>query len=159
MWWVLRDRELLPDYGAVAGDSSAWKRTLRCRSAKPWMQPSVTQDASPSLRGGPIRVLDDRVANPAYILLLVTGLGMVWVGGIPITTFWIALALALYAVLVVLGLGVFSPALRRQIAVVDAGTTDTTAYEQAARRTTLSGALLVVVALIIVFLMVTKPTL
>jgi uncharacterized membrane protein len=36
-----------------------------------------------------IKFLDDRFANPAYALLLVTGLAMVFVGSIPLTTFWI----------------------------------------------------------------------
>ncbi|MGH2673114.1 MAG: hypothetical protein ACRDHC_09065 [Actinomycetota bacterium] len=38
------------------------------------------------LRG--IKVLDDRFANPAYGLLLVTGLIMVWVGDLSLTQFW-----------------------------------------------------------------------
>jgi uncharacterized membrane protein len=36
------------------------------------------------LRG--IKMLDDRFANPAYGLLLVTGLANVFIGGIPLTT-------------------------------------------------------------------------
>ena len=58
------------------------------------------------LRG--IKFLDDRLANPAYVLLLVTGLAMVGVGSLSFTTTWIAAALVLYVALVVLGLGVFS---------------------------------------------------
>src|ERR671910_292616 len=57
------------------------------------------------LRG--IKVLDDRFANPAYALLLVTGLIMVFDADIPLTTFWIATALGLYVVAVILGLGVY----------------------------------------------------
>ena len=107
------------------------------------------------LRG--IKLLDDRIANPAYILLLLTGLGMVWVGSLQITTSWIAISLVLYVALVVLGLGVFSPSLRRQIAVVESGAQGEP-YAATARRTTASGAVLVLIALTIVFLMVTKPT-
>lgn len=33
-----------------------------------------------------IKVLDDRFANPAYALLLVTGLSMVWVGNLDLAT-------------------------------------------------------------------------
>src|SRR5713226_1329366 len=48
------------------------------------------------LRG--IKMLDDRFANPAYGLLLVTGLTMAFVGGIPLLqTRWLVSALVLYA--------------------------------------------------------------
>jgi uncharacterized membrane protein len=105
-----------------------------------------------------IKLIDDRIANPAYVLLLLTGLGMVWVGNVPITTAWIVVSLVLYAALVVLGLGVFTPALRRQIGLAESGASGQD-YAAATRRTTISGAVLVLIALVIVFLMVTKPTL
>src|SRR5438876_8530140 len=66
------------------------------------------------LRG--IKILDDRFANPAYGLLLVLGLAMTFMAGIPLSTFWIAAALVLYVVLVAGGLLVYSPTLKRQIA-------------------------------------------
>ena len=46
------------------------------------------------LRG--IKTLDDRFANPAYALLLVLGLAMTFIAGIPLTTFWIGASLVLY---------------------------------------------------------------
>jgi uncharacterized membrane protein len=106
-----------------------------------------------------IKRLDDWIANPAYVVLLLSGLAMLAIGSIPITTTWILAALVLYAVLVVLGLGVFSRALGGQIRLLQDASTSTAVYDAAARRTTLSGALLVVIALVIVFLMVTKPSL
>lgn len=69
------------------------------------------------LRG--IKVLDDRFANPAYGLLVVTGLAIAFVSGLPLTTLWIAAALGLYAVLLVGGLAVYTPTLRKQIALLD----------------------------------------
>jgi uncharacterized membrane protein len=107
------------------------------------------------LRG--IQFLDDWAANPAYVLLLLSGSAMLAIGSIPITTTWVLIALVLYAVLVVLGLGVFSRALRRQIRYLEEGSGSTAAYDAVARKTTLSGLLLVTIALVIVFLMVTKP--
>jgi len=104
-----------------------------------------------------IKRLDDWLANPAYVLLLLSGLGMVWVGSLSLGTTWIAVALGLYVVLVVLGLGVFSRSLSRQITVLESGSVDPTAYGAIARRTTVSGAILVLIALVIVFLMVAKP--
>jgi hypothetical protein len=87
--------------------------------------PAVARGEGTAARGHLLRtvkILDDRFANPAYGLLLVTGLTMVWVGDVDLTQFWLATALVLYALLVVLGLSVYSPALRAQIrAYKDAG--------------------------------------
>jgi uncharacterized membrane protein len=104
-----------------------------------------------------IKRLDDWIANPAYVVLLLSGLALLAIGSIPITT-WILAALVLYALLVVLGLGVFSRALATQIRLLQDGSASPAAYDAVVGRTTWSGALLVVIALVIVFLMVTKPT-
>jgi uncharacterized membrane protein len=109
------------------------------------------------LRG--IKVLDDRFANPAYALLLVTGLSMVIVGDLSLSTFWIATALVLYAVLLVVALAVYTPTLRRQIAVLQSDGADSEEYRRLSRRGAVVGPLLGVIVIGIVFLMVTKPTL
>jgi uncharacterized membrane protein len=52
-------------------------------------------DALPfTLRG--IKLIDDRLANPAYGLLLITGLLMVFNVGLSLTTPWLLTALVLY---------------------------------------------------------------
>ncbi|RPI52111.1 MAG: DUF2269 family protein, partial [Chloroflexi bacterium] len=51
-----------------------------------------------------VKLLDDRMANPAYILSLITGLAMVFMGEWPLTTPWILLSLVLYVLLVLVGL-------------------------------------------------------
>jgi uncharacterized membrane protein len=107
-----------------------------------------------ALRG--IKVLDDRFANPAYALLLVLGLAMV---GIPFSTFWISAALVLYVVLIVGGVGFYSPTLKRQIAALESGGPTSPEYNRLAQRGTVVGILLAVDVVIIVFLMVVKPTL
>jgi uncharacterized membrane protein len=109
------------------------------------------------LRG--IKLLDDRFANPAYVLLLISGLAMVLINQIPFSTFWIAAAIALYAVLLVVGLGVYTPTLRRQIAAFESEGPGSEGYRRLAARGTMVGIVLAVVAIAIVFLMVTKPTL
>src|SRR5438046_9199107 len=53
------------------------------------------------LRG--IKRLDDWFANPAYVLLAVTGVTMVLVGELRFTTFWIAGGILLRALAVVFG--------------------------------------------------------
>lgn len=110
-----------------------------------------------ALRG--IKVLDDRFANPAYVLLLLLGLAMTFSAGIPFSTFWISAALVLYVVLVVGGVAVYSPTLKRQIAVLEATGPTSPEYTRLAQRGSLAGILLAVDVVIIVFLMVVKPTL
>jgi uncharacterized membrane protein len=108
------------------------------------------------LRG--IKVLDDRFANPAYALLLVTGLIMVAISPFELTTFWIVLALALYALAIVMGAAVYTPTLRRQIAVLEAEGSDSPEFRRLSGRGRVTGILLAVDVVAIVFLMVTKPT-
>ena len=109
-----------------------------------------------TLRG--VKMLDDRIANPAYGLLLVTGLAMVLIGDLDLTTFWLAAALVLYVIAVVLGLFVYTPTLRRQIAAIDAEGPSSSSYQRLSQRGTTVGAILAIDVIAIVFLMVTKPT-
>ena len=109
-----------------------------------------------ALRG--VKMLDDRLANPAYALLLVTGVAMIYAGRLAWTTPWLLVSLFLYGVLVVLGPAGYTPLLRRQIAVLAEGP-DSPAYQRLSGRGTLLGALIAVVVLVITFLMVTKPVL
>ena len=111
-----------------------------------------------ALRG--VKVLDDRFANPAYALLLVTGLIMVLTTpGLDLTTFWILVALILYVVTVAVAAGVYTPTLRKQIEVLEAEGPASARYRALARQSTVSGVALGVIVVVIVFLMVTKPTL
>ena len=105
-----------------------------------------------------IKVLDDRFANPAYVLVLLVGLAMVWESGIPFSTFWIAASLVLYVILVVIAITMYSPTLRRQVALAEAGDVDSPEYRAVARRGGAGGGLLAVIVVVIVFFMVTKPT-
>ena len=103
-----------------------------------------------------IRRLDSRIANPAYVLVLLTGLGMVALGAFSFTTGWILAAIARYVALVVVGLAFFSPAIKRQLEEAQRDSTSR-AYAAAAARSNLFGIGTLVVVLVIVFLMVTKP--
>ncbi|HEX2714807.1 MAG TPA: DUF2269 family protein [Candidatus Acidoferrales bacterium] len=106
-----------------------------------------------------IKLLDDRIANPAYGLLLLTGLAMAGVGRIPLTTPWLQLGMTLYVLVVVIAATGYSPTLRRQIQSLDAGGPNAPEYQRLAARATLLGIVLVVLVVIIVFIMVTKPAL
>jgi uncharacterized membrane protein len=109
------------------------------------------------LRG--IKVLDDRFANPAYGLLLATGIAMLFAGPYSLSTPWIATALAIYVLVVILGIALYSPILQRQTVMAEAGEVDTAEYARLARRGAAVGGVLAVLVVVIVFLMVTKPAL
>ena len=106
-----------------------------------------------------IKFLDDRIANPAYGVLLVTGLLMVFLLPIPITTLWIVIALILYAVLVVVGLFLYTPTLRSQIKLAEAGDLTSPEFTRLARRGQILGQTLGLVVVVILAMMVFKPTL
>ena len=105
-----------------------------------------------------VKFLDDRFANPAYALLLVVGLAMVWIGNWDITTFWILASLVLYVAAVVLGIAVYSPTLRGQIAALDAGGPDSPAYRALTARGSIVGGVLGLLVVVIIVMMVVKPT-
>ena len=108
-----------------------------------------------ALRG--IKFLDDRIANPAYGLLLLSGLLMVVLLPIPITTLWIVIALVLYAVLLVVAITQYTPTLRNQIKLAEAGDTTSAEFRGLARRGQLLGQTLGLIVLVILAMMVFKP--
>ena len=103
-----------------------------------------------------IKFLDDRIANPAYGLLLVTGVWMIFSAGIPVRL-WIALSIGLWLVLVVVGLGVYTPTLRDQIRVLESEGAGSEEYQRLSSRGRTLGIVLGIIVIVIVFLMVTKP--
>jgi uncharacterized membrane protein len=110
-----------------------------------------------ALRG--VKILDDRFANPAYGVLLLTGLIMVLTTpGLHLTTFWVLVALILYTTTVILAAGVYTPTLRKQIEALEAEGPSSERFLALAKRSTVSGIVLGVIVVVIVFLMVTKPT-
>ena len=118
-------------------------------------QPTPTQ--SFVLRG--IKRLDDWFANPAYVLLAVTGLAMVFVGDLRLTTFWIAGGIVLWAIAVGLGFFVYTPMLRQQIRELESSGPESEEYRRQAANARFIGIVLAVIVVVIVFFMVTKPTL
>jgi uncharacterized membrane protein len=106
-----------------------------------------------------IRLIDNRVANPSYGMLLVTGIVLILIGPYDFSTPWVGLAIALYIVAVLLGALGYSPTLRRQIALAESGGPGAPEYAPVARRGTLLGILLAVLVVAIELVMVTKPTL
>jgi uncharacterized membrane protein len=103
-----------------------------------------------------VRAIDSRIANPAYIVLLVTGILMVLGGAFSFTAGWILAAIGLYVAVALIGIVLFAPAIRRQLLEAERDVTSD-AYRAAAKRSTVLGIVTTVIVLLIVVLMVTKP--
>jgi uncharacterized membrane protein len=103
-----------------------------------------------------ISALDRGLANPAYVVLPITGILMVLDADLGFTTFWIATAIVLYVALAVIAGALFGPSLRRQVELASAAA-EPAAYERAARRTVVTGVITMVPVAAILYLMVIKP--
>ena len=109
-----------------------------------------------ALRG--VKILDDYFANPAYLLLLVSGLTMVFLAGYNIlTTFWLIAALVLWLAAILLGYGVYTPTLSRQIRVLATSGPQSAEFRTLSNRGTIVGITLAVLVLLILVMMVFKP--
>lgn len=104
-----------------------------------------------------IKEIDNRLANRAYGLLLVTGVIMFFLGRWALNTSWLIIALILYLVVGVVGFAGFTPNLRKQINIAETAGPSSAEYRASAQRTTTFGVATIVLVAIIVFLMVAKP--
>jgi uncharacterized membrane protein len=104
-----------------------------------------------------VKTMDDYMANPAYLLLGVTGVAMVHVSGIPWSVRWIHMSLALYAVMAVVAFASYTPTLRKQIAVLESRGASNPEFARLSRRGSMVGGILALLALAIIYLMVFKP--
>jgi uncharacterized membrane protein len=109
------------------------------------------------LRG--IKFIDDRVANPCYLLLLATGLTLQAIGQWGLQQHWIMAAIILYVALLILGLGFYTPALTQQIETLKTQGIASAQYRIRATRATVYGIATLPIILAIVFMMVVKPSL
>jgi uncharacterized membrane protein len=110
-----------------------------------------------ALRG--IKFLDDRIANPAYGVLLITGIAMVFLIGYKITTLWIDVALVLFVALIVVAATQYTPTLREQVKLAEAGDTTSAEFTRLAKRGLTFGQVLGAIVVLILAMMVFKPTL
>jgi len=108
-----------------------------------------------TIRG--IRWIDRRVANPAYALLLVTGLALAIAGGVPLTRGWLALALSLYVAAAGVGVLVFGPVVRKELAALERGGSTDPEYLRRRSQAALLGVITTAIILSILTLMVLKP--
>ena len=106
-----------------------------------------------------IRLIDRRLANPSYGLLLVTGLMMAFLIPIPLDTPWLLAALILYAAAALLGIFAYSPVIKKQMRLLESAGLISVEYRDVAKQSRLYGMLVTIDVVLIVFLMVVKPPL
>ncbi|SEA15885.1 Uncharacterized membrane protein [Arachidicoccus rhizosphaerae] len=105
-----------------------------------------------------IQKLDDVVANPAYILSLLSGLGLCWYLHLnPLHITWLWVSLLLFILAAVTGMAVYSPLLRKQIATLSKEGMGSKNYQSLNKKGLYTGIFIFLVALAIIFLMVAKP--
>lgn len=104
-----------------------------------------------------VKVMDDYVANPCYVLLLLTGVGMVHAAGYPWSLKWIHGSLALLVVAFVLAIGFYTPTLRKQIAALEARGPADPEFVRLGKRGSMLGGILGIIVFVIIGLMVYKP--
>jgi len=113
------------------------------------------QSAVFALRG--VKFIDDYIANPAYLLMLPTGIALVHAGGYDFAMKWISWAMGLWVVAIVIAYAVYTPTLRRQIQAVAAGGIDDPVAGSLAVRGRIVAGILAVLVIAILALMIFKP--
>jgi uncharacterized membrane protein len=106
-----------------------------------------------------VKFIDNRIANPAYGVLLLTGLLLVYLGHYSSRTLWIDVALILFVALIVIAAFFYSPALRQQVALAEAGDTSSAEFTRLSVRGQTLGQILGAIVLVILVMMVFKPNL
>ena len=106
-----------------------------------------------------VKIMDDWMANPAYVLSFFTGAGMMFVGKISWSTPWIVPVLVLYGIVSILGLAVYSPLLKKQIKLAETAGHESAEYKSLALRGNILGGGISLMVIVITFLMTVKPQL
>ena len=106
-----------------------------------------------------VKIMDDWMANPAYVLSFFTGAGMMFLGRIPWSTPWIVPVLVLYAVVSVSGVAIYSPLLKKQIKLAETTGHEASEYKSVALRSNILGGAIGLMVVVITFLMTVKPKL
>lgn len=99
----------------------------------------------------------EKLANPAYGLLFLSGIAMLFVNRIPWTTPWVLTSLVLFGILGALGGRGYTPALRKQMELAD--NPDSPEYLAAQERANRVGVSILLLAVIIEYLMTARPIL
>ena len=121
-----------------------------------WLRRAVLVPESRSFTLETIRLLERFMVVPAYVIVLLSGLGLVDRAGWAWSTPWLELSILLFVVLMGL-VGVQARVIKGQIALAADGSADSADYDRAHARGRLLLGLKVVVIIALVYLMVFKP--
>jgi uncharacterized membrane protein len=101
--------------------------------------------------------LMSNIAHAGFLLLLATGLWMIWEVGYAFTFTWIYLSLILFAVAFFAGTLVMVPSAKRRIAILAERGPSDPEFIALSQRAAKLGPALSILALVIIWLMVAKP--
>ena len=123
-----------------------------------WLRRAVLAPESRSFTLETIRLVERRMVVPAYVIVLLSGLGLIDRASWGWSTPWLELSILLFIVLMGL-VGVHARVIKGQIALAAEGSADSAEYDRAHARGRLLLGLKVVVVIALVYLMVFKPAL
>jgi uncharacterized membrane protein len=124
-----------------------------------WLRRAAREPKALPFVLGAIRVIDRRLANPGYGVLLLTGLIMAYLLPLPLTTPWLLTAIVLYILAAFLGAFAYAPIMRELRKQLEAAGPESAAFRAASQRGAWLGLLVTLNVVVIVFLMVVKPVL
>src|SRR5512140_3504991 len=104
-----------------------------------------------------IRFLDSRITNPAFLLIVISGLSMALLSGYPLTSIWIAGAIFLFLAVALLGMLIYAPAFRRLRLAAENPLTQPAELKRLVRRAFGLNLIVGTLVLAILGLMVFKP--
>ena len=124
-----------------------------------WIQRALADREALPFTLRTIKVINNRMVLPAIGLALVLWIAMVSLSGQSIMIPWVLLTAIFWLAAFLLGLFGYTPALRKQIELVEGVGADSDEYNSAAWRSTLIGIAIGVIALMIILLIAFQPPL
>jgi uncharacterized membrane protein len=105
---------------------------------------------------GTVRVMAI-IAHALYLLVLATGIAMVYFAGYPWALKWIHVSLALFVVAFLTATFTLMPMMKRRVAILDARGPADPEFLKLSKRSAMIAGVLTVITLVILWLMVAKP--
>ena len=121
-----------------------------------WLRRAVVVPESREFTLATVRILETRLAIPAYLIALATGFALIPAMSYPFNTPWIELSILLWIVIMALG-GFHARVVKRQLAAN--AESDSDAYESGHAKARILLALMALCSLGTLYLMVAKPPL
>lgn len=122
-----------------------------------WLRRALDNPTERAFILATIRVMENWLVNPSYVLAGITGLWLVERTGRAFNTAWIELSIALFVVNMGINGAVYRRTLRRQIELADEP--DSEEYRKVNRRANVIGIVVTLLLVCLVYLMVDRPAL